>query len=102
MNRSSRLDAQHSALKSLSRRLNSLRSQCEYDEGRRDTGRHASEILALDGEKFRVAKAVNEAEVEGERLVSELAGLKRTLEGLEREGVEGGRRAAGVEEDEIV
>ncbi|KAM0693104.1 hypothetical protein Q7P36_007661 [Cladosporium allicinum] len=88
--RTSRLTTQQTALKALSRRLNNLHSQHEYEENRHDAGKHASEILALDAEKFRVAKSAYDVEVEGERLEGELSGLKAVLEGLEREGVEGG------------
>jgi kinetochore protein Spc24 len=101
-NRTSRLTAQQNALKSLSRRLNNLHSQHEYEENRHDAGKHASEILALDAEKFRVAKSAYDVEVEGERLEGELAGLKAQLETLEREGVEGGRRGSESEGDEVL
>ena len=79
-----------------------MKSQQEYEEGRHDAGKHASEILALDAEKFRVAKGAYDVEVEGERLAGELAGLKMQLEQLEREGVEGGRRGAEGSEDEVL
>ncbi|KAL1585497.1 hypothetical protein WHR41_05598 [Cladosporium halotolerans] len=101
-NRASRLAAQQNALKSLSRRLNNLHSQHEYEENRHDAGKHASEILALDAEKFRIAKSAYDVEVEGERLEGELAGLKAQLDTLEREGVEGSRRGNGDEGDEVL
>lgn len=101
-NRSSRLAAQQNALKSLSRRLNNLHSQHEYEENRHDAGKHASEILALDAEKFRVAKSAYDVEVEGERLEGELAALKAQLDTLDREGVEGGRRGSESEGDEVL
>lgn len=101
-NRSSRLAAQQNALKSLSRRLNNLHAQHEYEENRHDAGKHASEILSLDAEKFRVAKSAYDVEVEGERLEGELAGLKAQLDTLEREGVEGGRRRGEDEGDEVL
>lgn len=56
----------------------------------------------MDTEKFRIAKGVSDAEVEGERLEGELASLRMQVEGLEREGVEGGRRARDEGEDEVV
>lgn len=58
--------------------------------------------MALDAEKFRVAKGAYDVEVEGERLEGELAGLRGQLEGLEREGVEGGRRGGEGSEDETL
>lgn len=100
--RSSRLETHTNILKNLSRRLNGLESQLGFEEERHDAGKHASEMLRMDTEKFRVAKGVSEVEWEGERLGSELAGLKVKLEVLEREGSEGGRRVAGDAEDEVV
>jgi len=104
--RQSRLDHHHTVLKTLSRRLHTLQSQHSFEEDRHDAGKHASEMLRMDTEKFRVAKGVSEAEIEGERLQGEVGGLKGMLEGLEREGVEGGRSTAVTatveEEDEIV
>ena len=82
--------------------MNGLRSQQEYEEGRHDAGKHASDILALDAEKFRVAKGAYDVEVESERLAAELAGLRTQLEQLEREGVEGGRRCVESAEDETL
>lgn len=50
---------------------------------------HASQIVELDTQKFRVAKAASDLEIEGERLEQELEGLKSRLHNLEVEGVEG-------------
>lgn len=100
--RHQKLSHQQTLLKSLSRRLNNLQSQQSYEEERHDAGKHASELLRMDTEKFRIAKGVSDAEVEGERLGSELAGLRAQLEILEREGPEGGRRVGGDAEDEVV
>lgn len=84
-NRSSRIEDQQATLKSLSRKLNTIKTQNEYEQARRDAGRHATEVLALDGEKFRIAKSVNEIEVDGERLSGEIAMLKRNIEELKRD-----------------
>lgn len=102
--RQSRIDTQSSLLSSLSRRLNNLQSQTNYEEERHDAGKHASEMLKMDTEKFKIAKGVNDAEIEGERLSGELAALKQQLQTLEREGVEGGARGKTSEEreDEVV
>ncbi|TKA70853.1 hypothetical protein B0A55_04989 [Friedmanniomyces simplex] len=104
--RSHRLSTHHAALKHLSRKLNSLQSQVGFEEEGYDAGKHASEMLRLDREKFRVAKGVSEGEAEGERLGAELGALRGQLVGLEGEGVEGGRRvgggAQGEGEDEVV
>ncbi|KAF2719317.1 Spc24-domain-containing protein [Polychaeton citri CBS 116435] len=100
--RQSRLDQQHHVLKSLSRRLNNLQSRQDFEESRHDAGKHASEILELDSEKFRIAKGASDLEIEGERLRGELAGLRQQLEILDREGAEGGRRVGTDAEDEVL
>ena len=50
---------------------------------------HASQIIELDTQKFRAAKAASDLEIEGERLEQELEGLKSRLHDLEAEGIEG-------------
>ena len=100
--RNAKLNQHQSILKNLSRRLNNLKSEYAYEKERHDAGKHASKMLRMDTEKFRVAKGVSDAEIEGERLGSELAGLKAQLEQLEKEGTEGGRRAVGDAEDEVM
>jgi len=61
---------------------------------------HASEILRLDTEKFRVAKQASDLEIEGERLGAELARLGGVLSELEETGVEGAEVGrGGLEED---
>lgn len=50
---------------------------------------HASLIVELDTQKFRVAKAASDLEIEGERLEQELEGLKGRLHELNVQGVEG-------------
>ncbi|KAK3638783.1 putative kinetochore protein spc24 [Elasticomyces elasticus] len=97
-----RLNDHHATIKQLSRRLNNLHSQIGFEEERHDAGKHASEMLRMDTEKFRIAKGVSDAEVETERLGSDLASLRSQLDVLEKEGVEGGRRVGGEAEDEIV
>lgn len=54
---------------------------------------HASQIVELDTQKFRAAKAASDLEIEGERLEQEVEGLKSRLHDLEIEGVEGGELA---------
>lgn len=102
--RQQRINHQSSILNALSRRLNSIQSQYSYEEERHDAGKHASEMLKMDTEKFKIAKGVNDAEIESERLSGELAALKQQLQTLEKEGVEGGARGKTSEEreDEIV
>lgn len=50
---------------------------------------HASEISALDTQKFRTAKAASDLEMEAERLSSQQADLAARLQELEMQGVEG-------------
>ncbi|KAI4133568.1 MAG: hypothetical protein LQ338_000080 [Usnochroma carphineum] len=50
---------------------------------------HASQIVELDTQKFRVAKAASDLEIEGERLEQELEVLKERLQKLDVQGVEG-------------
>lgn len=50
---------------------------------------HASHIVELDTQKFRIAKAASDLEIEGERLEQELDSLKNRLHELDVQGVEG-------------
>lgn len=45
--------------------------------------------MELDTQKFRVAKAASDLEIEGERLEQELDSLRSRLQQLELQGVEG-------------
>ncbi|KAH0173224.1 Spc24-domain-containing protein, partial [Aureobasidium melanogenum] len=99
--RSLRLNAQHTQLAQLSRKAQHLRATHESDISRHDPAAHASDILALDTEKFRVAKAANELEIEGERLGSEVHMLKKQLQRLEEQGDEV-ESAENKAEDEVV
>lgn len=100
--RRTRLDHHHSTLKSLSRRLNGLEEGRRWEEDRHDAGGHAERMLKMDTEKFRIAKGVSDAEIEGERLEGELSGLRAQLDALERQGAEGGYRRDSEGEDEVV
>lgn len=50
---------------------------------------YAAQIVELDTQKFRIAKAASDLEIEGERLEQELETLKGRLQELELQGVEG-------------
>lgn len=50
---------------------------------------HASHIVELDTQKFRIAKAASDLEIESERLEQDLEGLKGRLQELDMQGVEG-------------
>ena len=54
---------------------------------------HASHIVELDTQKFRIAKAASDLEIEGERLEQELEGLKSQLHELDVQGAEGDEAA---------
>lgn len=54
---------------------------------------HVSRIAELDTQKFKVAKAASDLEIEGERLEQELEGLKTRLHELDVQGVEGDEAA---------
>lgn len=51
---------------------------------------HSSNIAELDTQKFRIAKSVNDLEIECERLSSQLADLQARLQDLEIQGIDGG------------
>ena len=50
---------------------------------------HGSRIVDLDHQKFRIAKAASDAEIEGGRLEQELESLKNRLHELGVQGIEG-------------
>ncbi|KAL3418398.1 kinetochore protein spc24 [Phlyctema vagabunda] len=85
-----------SAVKKLSRNLNSLNNHHVENISSHSSTRHASEIATLDTQKFRIAKSANDIEIESERLASQLADLQAQLQELELQGNNGrdnGRRA---------
>lgn len=84
-----RVNEAETALRKLSRQLATFSSQHREAVEGHDSQRHASEIVELDTRKFRVAKQAQELEVESERLENELDRMRRQLEDLEVQGVEG-------------
>jgi len=54
---------------------------------------HASQIVELDTQKFRIAKSASDLEIEGERLEQDLEGLKSKMHELDVQGVEGDEAA---------
>ncbi|MCJ1250504.1 kinetochore-associated Ndc80 complex subunit spc24 [Trapelia coarctata] len=84
-----RIREAESALKKLTRNLNTLSSQHAETVSSHSSATHASQIVELDTQKFRIAKAASDLEIEGERLEAELEGLKGRLQELELQGVEG-------------
>ncbi|MCJ1256460.1 kinetochore-associated Ndc80 complex subunit spc24 [Lignoscripta atroalba] len=99
-----RIREAESALKKLSRTLSTLSNHHAETLSSHSPGSHASQIVELDTQKFRTAKAASELEIEGERLEQELEGLKGRLAELEGQGVEGSEelRRGREGEDEVV
>ncbi|KAI9885734.1 MAG: kinetochore-associated Ndc80 complex subunit spc24 [Watsoniomyces obsoletus] len=93
-----RLREAESALKRLCRNLASQQSHHQETVASHNSSEHASRILALDTQKFRIAKSASDLEVEGERLEQELDNLKARLLELEMQGVEGGEVERGKRE----
>ncbi|KAJ9137325.1 Kinetochore protein spc24 [Pleurostoma richardsiae] len=85
-----RLRDAENALKKLSRQLNTMQSQHSELTTSHSSAAHASEIARLDTQKFRIAKAASDLEMETERLGSQAADLAARLQELELQGVEGG------------
>ncbi|KAH8681326.1 Spc24 subunit of Ndc80-domain-containing protein [Xylariales sp. PMI_506] len=99
-----RVNAASAQLKKLSRTLHTLHSQHEELAAQHSSTAHASEIARLDTQKFRIAKACSDLEMEGERLASTAADLGARLQELELQGVEGGlddATASGTRRDPI-
>jgi len=93
-----RIREAESALKKLSRTLSTLESHHNESMSSYNPASHAQQILALDTQKFRIAKAASDLEVESERLEQELESLKAKLSELEAQGVEGSEGERGKRE----
>ena len=104
--RSHILTTHRSALKQLTRQLNTATSQLALSTQSHNPSTHAAHILALDTDKFRIAKEASELEIEGERLEAEIGAAREALAVVDEEGPEGGdaARAAmvGGGEDEVL
>lgn len=84
-----RIREAETALRKLSRSLKSLEANYDETVASHDPARHAQEILELDAQKFRIAKAASDLEIESERLEGDLEMLKERLAELETQGLEG-------------
>ncbi|GAM34724.1 hypothetical protein TCE0_015r02482 [Talaromyces pinophilus] len=84
-----RIREAETALRKLSRNLKSLETNYDETVAAHDPARHAQEILELDAQKFRIAKAASDLEIESERLEGDLEMLKERLAELEAQGLEG-------------
>ncbi|MCJ1316794.1 kinetochore-associated Ndc80 complex subunit spc24 [Xylographa vitiligo] len=93
-----------SVLKKLSRNLQTLTSQHSETISSHSSTSHASQIVELDTQKFRIAKAASDLEIEGEKLQTELEVAKAQLRELEMQGVEGNEmeRSRRESEDPVV
>ncbi|KAK4126009.1 Spc24-domain-containing protein [Parathielavia appendiculata] len=84
------------SLRRLARTLNTLSSQHAELTSSHSSTQHASEISRLDTQKFRIAKAASDLEMETERLQAQLAELNARLQELELQGVDGADATSGV------
>lgn len=84
-----RIREAETSLRKLSRTLKSLETNYEETVAAHDPAQHAQEILDLDAQKFRIAKAASDLEIESERLEGDLEMLKERLAELETQGLEG-------------
>ncbi|OKL57590.1 putative kinetochore protein spc24 [Talaromyces atroroseus] len=84
-----RIREAETALRKLSRNLKSIEANYDETVASHDPARHAQEILELDAQKFRLAKAASDLEIESERLEGDLEMLKERLAELETQGLEG-------------
>ncbi|GAD92431.1 hypothetical protein NFIA_088520 [Paecilomyces variotii No. 5] len=95
-----RIREAESALRKLTRNLNSMAAHHEETVAAHDSAKHAAQIVELDTKKFRIAKAASELEIESERLEGELEMLKDRLAELEAQGLEGDEAARREREAE--
>jgi len=84
-----RIREAETALKKLSRTQTTLTHSHAETLSSHSSTTHASNIVDLDKEKFRIAKSAGDLEIESERLDSELENLRARLQELEMQGVEG-------------
>jgi len=89
-----------SALRKLSRNLKALETHHEDTVAAHDPAKHAADIIELDTQKFRIAKAASELEIESERLEGELEMLRERLAELDAQGLEGDESARREREAE--
>ncbi|ROW09699.1 hypothetical protein VMCG_02458 [Cytospora schulzeri] len=97
-----RMKEAEGALRKLSRQLSTMQSQHQELVSTHSAAEHASEISRLDTQKFRIAKAASDLEMDTERLAGQLADLGARLQELELQGVEGGEGGRDPVEDEVL
>ncbi|ROW05590.1 hypothetical protein VSDG_00166 [Cytospora chrysosperma] len=97
-----RMKEAEGALRRLSRQLSAMQSQHQELVSAHSAAEHASEMSRLDTQKFRIAKAASDLEMDTERLSGQLADLAARLQELELQGAEGGDGARDPVEDEVL
>lgn len=108
--RSQILTKHRNALNTLSRSLAAQQSAYSLTTNTHNPAAHASDILRLDAEKFKIAKEADEAEVALDRCREDLRAAKIALEESSGDGADGGaavsRTGAGTqrerEDDEML
>jgi kinetochore protein Spc24 len=88
--RTQHLSTLQTSLSQLSRMHHTLSANHSHTVSQHNAVDHASEILRLDTEKFKIAKQASDLEIEGERLQQEMGRLGNVAGDLDEEGVEGG------------
>ncbi|KAH7385549.1 Spc24 subunit of Ndc80-domain-containing protein [Phaeosphaeria sp. MPI-PUGE-AT-0046c] len=88
--RAQHLSSLQASLSQLSRTHHTLSVNHSHTMSQHNAVDHASEILRLDTEKFKIAKQASDLEIEGERLAADLGRLGNVAGELEEEGIEGG------------
>ncbi|CAK7263679.1 putative kinetochore protein spc24 [Sporothrix epigloea] len=83
------IEQAEAALKRLARQLNTLGAQHDELASKHVAAAHAPTIARLDTQKFRVAKAASDLEMETERLSAQAADLSAKLQELELQGDDG-------------
>ncbi|KAH8723649.1 Spc24 subunit of Ndc80-domain-containing protein [Phaeosphaeriaceae sp. PMI808] len=89
--RTQHLSSLSTQLSALSRTHQTLSANHNHTVAQHNAVDHASEILRLDTEKFKIAKQASDLEIEGERMQAELSRMGSVAQELEEEGVEGGQ-----------
>ncbi|OIW32536.1 Spc24-domain-containing protein [Coniochaeta ligniaria NRRL 30616] len=97
-----RLRDAENALRRLARQQSILASQHAELVSSHSSSAHADQIARLDTQKFRIAKAASDAEVEAERLQAQMADLNARLQELELQGVDGGDTTSVVEDEVLL
>ncbi len=91
-----RLNGDAERLHKLSRTLATMQAQHGELTAQHSSAAHASEIARLDTQKFRIAKAASDLEMETERLQNQAADAAARLQELELQGLDGPGAGTGA------